>query len=258
MNARADGRDREGQAVVQLGHRHERDLLARRRRGLEVRGERRGQQEQDLDEREQDRAEQQDGSPRRGVGMACQEGGREEDRGDRREDLEPVEDGVGERRDLGRVRVDDEPDEVHEGEQDEDPGERVEAADRERAARDARLGGLVVHPGRVAVGRRHVKPDRARSDVRAGAGRPARGRRGVPARSPRPRGRRVPGSTGRRARRRGRRSGRMRRRRPGTQRGPAADRASGPPEARRRPRRGARGPRVPGPRTAAADHRPDR
>ena len=56
MNARADGRDREGQAVVELGHRDERDLLARGRRGLEVRGERRRQQEQDLDQREQDRA----------------------------------------------------------------------------------------------------------------------------------------------------------------------------------------------------------
>ena len=85
------GRDGQRQAVVQLGHRHERDVVARGRRGLERRGERRGQDQQELDEGEQARAEEEDGHPRGRVRMAGEERGREQDRSDRGEDLEAIE-----------------------------------------------------------------------------------------------------------------------------------------------------------------------
>ena len=117
------------------------------------------------------------------------------------------------------------------------------------------LVGLVVHPGRVAVGRRHVKPGRGdrRMSGQALGGRREGGEafeRGAQAVwSAGPGIDRAPRDALEVAGR-----GRTPRRWPGTRRGPVADPASGSSGVRHRRRRVTRGPRAPAPRTAAADH----
>ena len=262
----------QGQTVVDLGRRDEPwQVVAGRRQGREDRLERVGQDEQPLDQREQDRPKEEDRCPGRGIRMSGQQGGREEDGDDRGEERERVDHEIGDRRARRETRRDDEVDQVAEGQQDEDPGDPVETADRQRFARFAPVEsrGFAVPVGSCI---------RAGSSVGSGVNRPRASGVGCPEERVSGEAARIrrepaeavqrpcPRGGIRRARDRTRaahaieiaRRRRMHHRRRRTRRGPAAGRARGSSGAARRRHGPPRDRPARGRRTAAAGRHPAR